>query len=229
MLYLGNTVNVILAEGKQETKKDMLIIGPQTKPVSLFFEQSHRLVAIELQNTGQFYLLNRCPIHTIIDCNIDGDAVFGNKVKELTEKLADTFCLQEIKSILDEFFMKKLMHQNIEADAINLLLNQIPLDKSVTELASTAGISMRQLERHFKEKIGISPRFYNKLRRFAEAYKLKELNPKRSWTDIAYTCGYFDQMHLIHDFRLFSGHTPGFIKKILNTQYQEYTNYEIPK
>jgi AraC-like DNA-binding protein len=37
-----------------------------------------------------------------------------------------------------------------------------------------------------------------------------------SWTSIAYDCGYFDQMHLIRDFKEFAGVAPGIIQKELN-------------
>ena len=74
----------------------------------------------------------------------------------------------------------------------------------------------------------MSPRFYAKLRRFANAYNLKENNANMSWTEIAHTSGYFDQMHLIRDFRFFSGQNPRFISEILKTQVQGYTEYNIP-
>lgn len=223
MLYLGSSVNVTFDGGITETKKDMLIIGPQTKPVTLLFEPQHRVIAIEMQNIGQFYLLGKCPIHTLMDCHIDGEAVFGNRTNELVERLSSTICPQTIKILLDDFFLEKLKQQNNAADGINVLLNQMPAGKSVADIAYAAGMSTRQLERHCKEKIGISPRLYNKIRRFADAYKLKEIHPEKTWTDIAHTCGYFDQMHLIRDFRSLSGHNPKFISEVLNNQYHAYT------
>jgi AraC-like DNA-binding protein len=34
------------------------------------------------------------------------------------------------------------------------------------------------------------------------------MHPWQTWTSIAYECGYFDQMHLIKDFKAFTGFTP---------------------
>lgn len=229
MLYLGSSINVTFGNGKCEDKKDMMIIGPLSKPVNINFGQEHRLIAIELQNTGQFYLLNGCPINTIMDCNIEADVIFGNKVCELIDKLNDTFCSQKIKTELDQFFINNLKNNKKPFNKTDHLLNQIPDGKSVEELALLAGISTRQLERRYKEKIGMSPSFYNKIRRFDRAYKLKEHNPQMSWTEIAYTSGYFDQMHLIRDFRELSGHNPGAINEILSKQYKGYTDYQIPE
>jgi AraC-like DNA-binding protein len=32
--------------------------------------------------------------------------------------------------------------------------------------------------------------------------------PERTWTDIAHTVGYYDQMHMVRDFYHFSGESP---------------------
>ena len=228
MLYIGSSIKVTFAEGKTEDKKGMVVVGPLSKPVKVDFGQKHRFVAIELQNTGQYYLLDGCPIHTIMDCNIDADIIFGNKVNELTEKLTETHCPQQIKNELDLFFINHLKKVNKFHESTDLLLNNLPEGKNISELDSMANISNRQLERRFKDKIGMSPRFYAKLRRFANAYNLKENNANMSWTEIAHTSGYFDQMHLIRDFRFFSGQNPRFISEILKTQVQGYTEYNIP-
>jgi transcriptional regulator GlxA family with amidase domain len=110
-----------------------------------------------------------------------------------------------------------------------MLLNELPQNIPIPAMALAAGKSVRQLERLFKDRIGVSPNFFRKLRRFATAYKIKELNPNQTWTQIAYSCGYFDQMHLIKDFKTFLGHNPSYINQMLNQQYQEYTNYQIPQ
>lgn len=221
MIYLDSPIEVTFQDGKIQEKKDMLVIGPMSRSVIIDFKKEHRFIAVEMKNTGQYYMLGGCPIHTIMNCNIEAEAIFGNKVKELIEKLSSTSCPQKIKMELDLFFLNQL--KNVKrTEPVDLLLNNIPNGKTILELASMAGISIRQLERKYREKIGISPSFYIKLNRFANAYKLKEGNPEMKWTEIAHYCGYFDQMHLIRDFREFSGSSPGLVNEILKKHFKGY-------
>lgn len=61
--------------------------------------------------------------------------------------------------------------------------------------------------------MGYSPKVFSRLVRFSKAYRLKESQPRLSWTAIAHTCGYYDQMHLIKDFKEFAGALPGTLAK----------------
>ena len=69
-------------------------------------------------------------------------------------------------------------------------------------------MSTRQFERAFKDRMGVSPKFYSRLVRFGKAWLLKENNPSITWTQVAYECNYFDQMHLIRDFKVFADTNP---------------------
>jgi len=44
---------------------------------------------------------------------------------------------------------------------------------------------------------------------------LHETFPLLSWTKIAYEAGYYDQMHMIRDFKLFAGVNPSVIERQL--------------
>ena len=79
---------------------------------------------------------------------------------------------------------------------------------SVAQYAYKANMSIRNFERRFTEQAGVSPKLYAKLVRFNEAIKIKSMQPEKNWTSIAYDCGYFDQMHLIKDFKQFSNESP---------------------
>jgi AraC-like DNA-binding protein len=53
-----------------------------------------------------------------------------------------------------------------------------------------------------------APKLFARIVRFNKAIDIKMNDPARSWTTIAHDCGYYDQMHFIKDFKLFSGSKP---------------------
>ncbi|HSN59842.1 MAG TPA: helix-turn-helix domain-containing protein, partial [Ferruginibacter sp.] len=90
---------------------------------------------------------------------------------------------------------------------------------TIEQLASMACLSLRQFERVCRDRIGLPPKLYARLVRFSQAYRIRENSSDISWTSIAYECGYFDQMHMIRDFKEFAGVAPGIIEKELNNTH----------
>jgi AraC-like DNA-binding protein len=80
---------------------------------------------------------------------------------------------------------------------------------SVEAIARAAGIGRRQLERRFRDHVGVSPGMLADIFRFRRVFDALERDSTRPWTDAALAAGYFDQSHLIRDFHRFVGCTPG--------------------
>ena len=80
--------------------------------------------------------------------------------------------------------------------------------RSVQELAHRSGMSQRSLQRLFQQYVGASPKWV--IRR----YRLHELVERLKAGDVvdgaqaALDLGYFDQAHLINDFRSIVGYSP---------------------
>jgi AraC-like DNA-binding protein len=66
----------------------------------------------------------------------------------------------------------------------------------------------RQLERHFRKQIGISPKQLSKAIRLQATLNLLINKKSETLTDIAYESDYFDQNHFIKDFKDLVGFTP---------------------
>jgi AraC-like DNA-binding protein len=56
--------------------------------------------------------------------------------------------------------------------------------------------------------------------RFEAALDSKARFPDKSWADVAQEFGYYDQMHMIHDFRRFTGDTPSNILRQLEEVFR---------
>lgn len=80
---------------------------------------------------------------------------------------------------------------------------------TVDDLADLTGRSRRSLELAFQRDVGISPKMFSRITRFRHVFDIissKDLSA--NWVQIALDSGFFDQSHLIRDFRQFTGHSP---------------------
>jgi transcriptional regulator GlxA family with amidase domain len=60
----------------------------------------------------------------------------------------------------------------------------------------------------FSDRVGLTPKLFCRLLRFQRARAVADEIAAPAWAQLASLCGYFDQAHLIKDFREFTGLTP---------------------
>ena len=85
-------------------------------------------------------------------------------------------------------------------------------DVRVDGMAARLGVTTRHLHRAFVENIGVGPKEFARSVRLQRALRLAATS--RDWGRIAIDAGYYDQSHLIADFRDLVGLTPGaFLKR----------------
>ena len=146
----------------------------------------------------------------ITDRAFDAPSVLGRVVTELEQKLADAADFAERTRIVTEFLLGQA-NRPATLDAVAKVANEFLIEKGalrIADAAERAGLSIRQFERVFREKVGIPPKFYARIVRFHAALAAKQESADRRWTDVAHELGYCDQMHMIRDFRNFSGENP---------------------
>jgi len=78
---------------------------------------------------------------------------------------------------------------------------------SLDSLADAASLSPRQFRRTCLERTGLSPKHLARVLRFRNATKYAG-KQRRDWADIALECGYYDQAHLINEFKELAGVSP---------------------
>jgi AraC-like DNA-binding protein len=77
---------------------------------------------------------------------------------------------------------------------------------SIGAIAQRTAMSQSALERHFRAAVGATPKRMSRLARLHHVFRLWATG--KNFTRIAYEAGYFDQPHLVRDFRLFTGFSP---------------------
>ncbi|MEP6682779.1 MAG: helix-turn-helix domain-containing protein, partial [Parafilimonas sp.] len=147
----------------------------------------------------------------------------------LLEQLYYAKGVTEMADLVNAWLLQYLNKQNhvdykdrITA-AANLIIKKAGLI-SMNHLACYINMSIRSFERHFNEEIGISPKHLCCITRFNHALELKLRKPNIDWTFIAHQCGYFDQTHLIKDFKRFCGNAPASLLKHVPLLEESYTS-----
>ncbi len=195
-----------------------VIVGPQLTRVSIDINKSHKAVRVGFHPSGLYRLLG-IPMAEMVDKSYDATDVFGSRLDQLNTELQEAKCFDEIHLVIEQFLLEKLtsVKKTLPFDMAMLELLRVNGSVNIEQVAAMACLSLRQFERVCKDRIGLPPKLFARLVRFSKAYRIRENSTDASWTSIAYECGYFDQMHMIRDFKEFAGVAPGIIEKELNS------------
>jgi AraC-like DNA-binding protein len=86
--------------------------------------------------------------------------------------------------------------------------------KTVDHLVARTGIGKRTLQRIFGEYVGASPKWVIRRYRLHELVEKFNSGSQVDWSDLALELGYFDQAHLINDFKSIVGYSPTQYRKV---------------
>ncbi|KAA6460131.1 AraC family transcriptional regulator [Acidobacteria bacterium AB60] len=93
---------------------------------------------------------------------------------------------------------------------------------SVAALAGQRRLSVRQLQREFHERLGISPKNLSIVLRFARSWSVLLQNPDISLADLALELGFTDQAHFTHAFGALGGESPRRFAQIFGKTSRSY-------
>jgi AraC-like DNA-binding protein len=99
------------------------------------------------------------------------------------------------------------LQRRAELDFALRCLTHEPQEHTIATLSERVGLSTRRFARLFTLEVGMTPKLYARIKRFEHVMRRMHV-PGLDWGELAQSCGYFDQSHLIRDCRLLSGFTP---------------------
>lgn len=137
---------------------------------------------------------------------------------QLTEIIASEKNLSDKLNVLTGYLFKRINQSKYADNLTRYCISYIKQHSgmlTVRDLQEKIGISEKQLERRFKDTIGVSPRHYLKITRFKKAVNLLSKKTDNGLTDLAYELNYFDQSHFIKQTKELSGLSPQNLKKEL--------------
>jgi AraC-like DNA-binding protein len=195
--------------GKSTIEPRINYMGTQTRSPGCFsFTGSILAFGIFFKPFASWRLFHIPPAE-FANKTLEAHSVFGPWITELWLKLAECETFLDRVRIATETLLQFAEHASPQtrtmAAAESLL--QIESFMRIEELARESGMTIRTFERNFVREMGLSPKLFARLQRFQMALDRKRKLGTR-WLDVAHDSGYFDQMHLVKEFRAFGGDAP---------------------
>ena len=139
--------------------------------------------------------------------------LWGRSAEELRDELLHAKTVGLKFQILEKYLMNAAAKRTIKRHpAVEFALQKLgmpsPLVSDMGQLSQDVGLSQRRFIQVFSEQVGLTPKLYSRVSRFQSVLQSLQKNAMVHWTDVALTCGYYDQAHFNHDFREFSGLNP---------------------
>jgi len=142
-----------------------------------------------------------------VPVNDTGDA----GLKELATKVIEEHSDESAVVLIEEFLLSRLYRTDSNNHSrIHAAMQEInrKVNINVAEAAGIACLSTKQFNRVFSAQVGVRPKDFMRIIRFQRALYTLESDPGIAFAQLAAGTGYFDQAHMIHEFREFSGYTP---------------------
>ncbi|WP_150273712.1 helix-turn-helix domain-containing protein [Paenibacillus tepidiphilus] len=153
-------------------------------------------------------------LREVLNVHTEVEQYFRSFHRELGDKLLAACSLAERIAAAEAYLLQRLERRSRSHDGMMNAVYSIVARKGVVsakELADESGISGRQLERLFRELIGVAPKRAADLVRFQNVWRelYRSSRQTRDIQDIVYTYNFSHQSHLINNFKKYAGRTPG--------------------
>jgi AraC-like DNA-binding protein len=188
-----------------------LVVGLQTRYAVLDTAAMQLLMGAVLKPGGAHGLF-AVPADDFHNAVVPLDLLWGSEAADLRNRLRGASTvdakLEQLEAALQRRAAARRAPHPVVRQALYSFRAQ-PVMRRVAEVRRETGLSHRRFSELFRQQVGLTPKLYCRVLRFGSVVRQIAAGAVVDWADVALGCGYADQAHLAHEFRDFSGITPG--------------------
>ncbi len=184
--------------------------GERTEPIVIDETGFVHLVGVRLRAGGAWPFLG-VPLREFTGQVVELEAILGRGVSDLRESLGVAKDDDARFALVEAWLVRRARARVQPTRSVNYALRVIENGADgvrIGRIADEIGISHKHLLREFDRCVGLAPKRFARLCAFQRVIRSIGQRPAVDWACTAATCGYYDQAHLIREFRAFSGLTP---------------------
>lgn len=224
IIHLGDPFERLTTDGF-ERQAPAFLVGQMQRFILLRPSRRIATVGVRFRPAGarRFF---REPASDLTGRFVSLDELWGPVAERLRAQLYEARSRAERARMLEDALLDELRGDDdrgtVAGTAVWILKNEGRV--SVREAARHAGLSERSLERRFRDELGITPKAFARIVRLQGVLRAIGREAEPDWAGVAAECSYFDQPHLIRDFRALTGETPAEFVKNQGSMSMNFTD-----
>jgi AraC-like DNA-binding protein len=209
VVHLRDPFRRIAPDGHAVPARSAVVAGQLTRAMHLEPTGSVHCVGLRLEPAGARALL-RVPLGELRDRIVPLADVLGDDGRRLAEALGDARGSDEVVAAAWRWVAARFRGRP-RASACDAAIARWRADGGaapVADVASSVGLSRRQVERRFLAEVGVPPKRFARIVRLQRAAQRLRADPEASLARLALEVGCADQAHLSREFVEIAGIPP---------------------
>jgi AraC-like DNA-binding protein len=190
---------------------DIWYSGLHQGPIDTEAPHGNALLGVAFSAHGTFRWLGET-MSGLSDRIIPLADVLGDGALRLRERLLNTETLEGRFRVVERWLLARFKPRAVVHPAVRWAADRLAATGgriAIEDLATQSGFTRKHLGNLFQRQVGLSPKALARVHRFRGALDLLDrAGGEVPWTQLAEQCGYYDQSHLINEFRRFTGFSP---------------------
>jgi len=210
LFNLGNPINVYGIVGDNKGIKSNIIVGSQKKYFFVEEKKNTHIIGIKFTQGGGYHFF-KLPMSKFSNKIIELSDVIDDESEKLRQLLREADGDDAVKKVLDYYLLIHADMLSGTSEIVDYAIKSVNANSSpslIKQLCETANISNKHLISLFNKKVGQTPKLIQRLNKFIKVIDIIHNQKFMNWSQIAYECNYYDQAHLINEFKIFAGVSP---------------------
>ncbi len=193
----GNKVYISKAEGKSV----LSLTYNYTQPLEINYIDKVKELTLYFKPFGlqQFFDDIGCFNSEMVD-DFQSHTTFKSDMERIVNQ---TTC---IKELIEDYLLKRFKRK--EDQLLMELLRQLDGGYAIEDIAKNLGISRQYVSKYLKKRVGKNASDYKKIARFRNTIQSFQDQPDQTLTQLTHNHLFFDQSHLIKEFKKLTGYNP---------------------
>ena len=174
--------------------------GPQAAPSVIDTEEQRRLVWVSFRLGGAAPFFET-PLDETRDELVDLGDLWGPAGATLRERVLEARTTEEMFGIVESELLEHLVPERERDSAVAFAVQALDRGARVAQVTARLDVPPKRFVRRFREHVGLTPKRFARVRRLQRLLGAVARSEDVEWAEAAAEHGYYDQSHLVHEFR----------------------------